>query len=164
MSTHKFTICLWFNNEAEEAAKFYTSIFKDGKIGKISRYGKEGFEFHQRPEGSVMTVDFEANGMQFQALNGGPHFKFNEAISVVITCDTQKEIDYYWEKLTGQGGKEVQCGWLQDKFGLAWQVVPAVFQEMLDSTNKEGASRAMNAMFTMKKFDIATLKQAYQGQ
>lgn len=163
MSTHKFTICLWLDNEAEEAAKFYTSIFKDGKIGKISRYGKEGFEFHRRPEGSVMTVDFTANGQQFQALNGGPLFKFTEAMSLVITCDTQKEIDYYWEKLTGQGGQEVQCGWLKDKFGLSWQVVPTAFQEMMDSPDKAGSSRAMNAMFTMKKFDIEKLQQAFNG-
>lgn len=163
MKTHPFTLCLWFNNEAEQAAKFYTAIFKDGKIGKTQYYGKEGFEFHHRPEGSVLTVDFEANGLQFQALNGGPDFKFNESISLVVTCDTQKEIDYFWEKLTGQGGQEVQCGWLKDKFGLSWQIVPKVFQEMLESTNKAGASRAMDAMFKMKKFDIATLQQAYQG-
>lgn len=163
MSKHKFSICLWFDNQAEEAAKFYTSIFKDGKIGSIHRYGKEGFEFHQRPEGSVMTVDFEANGQPFQALNGGPIFQFNEAISLVVICDTQKEIDYYWEKLTSQGGKEVQCGWLKDKFGVSWQVVPTVFQEMMNSKNKEGLGRAMNAMFKMKKFDIATLKKAFEG-
>lgn len=163
MNTHEFTLCLWFENEAEEAAQFYTSIFKDGKIGKVQRYGKEGYEFHKRPEGSVMTVDFEANGLKFQALNGGPEFKFNESMSLVITCDSQKEIDYFWEKLTGKGGQEVQCGWLKDKFGVSWQVVPKVFQEMMDSSNKEGAKRAMSAMFTMKKFDIEKLKQAYQG-
>lgn len=163
MKTNPFTICLWFADEAEEAAQFYTSIFKDGKIGKIERYGKEGFEFHQRPEGSVMTVDFEVNGQTFQALNGGPLFQFNESISLVITCDSQKEVDYFWEKLTGQGGQEVQCGWLKDKFGLSWQVVPKAFQEMMESTDKAGKSRAMNAMFTMKKFDIAKLQQAYQG-
>jgi predicted 3-demethylubiquinone-9 3-methyltransferase (glyoxalase superfamily) len=162
MSAHKMSLCLWFDGQAEEAAKFYTSIFKDGKIGKIQRYGKEGYEFHKRPEGSVMTVDFEANGMHFQALNGGPLFQFTEAISLVVTCDTQKEIDYYWEKLTGQGGKEIQCGWLKDKFGLSWQVVPSIFQELMNGPNKEGARRTMNAMFKMKKFDIATLKQAYQ--
>jgi predicted 3-demethylubiquinone-9 3-methyltransferase (glyoxalase superfamily) len=163
MSTNKFTTCLWFDKEGEEAAKFYTSIFKDGKIGKIARYGKEGFEYHQRPEGSVMTVDFEINGQKFIALNGGPLFKFNESVSLVITCEDQKEVDYYWEKLTAQGGKEVQCGWLTDKFGFSWQVVPKAFQEMMNSSNKEGASRAMNAMFTMKKFDIAKLQQAYEG-
>lgn len=163
MGTHKFTICLWFNNEAEEAAKFYTSIFKDGKMGKISRYGKEGYEFHKRPEGSIMTVDFEMNGLKFQALNGGPEFKFNESISLVVTCDTQKEVDYYWERLTAQGGQEVQCGCLKDKFGVSWQIVPSAFEEMMTSSNKEGVSRAMNAMFKMKKLDIDTLKQAYRG-
>lgn len=110
-----------------------------------------------------MTVEFEANGLNFMALNGGPLFKFNESMSLVINCDTQKEIDYYWEKLTGQGGHEVQCGWLKDKYGLSWQVVPRVFDEMMDSSNKAGASRAMLAMFDMKKFDIAKLEQAYQG-
>jgi len=164
MNTNPFTVCLWYNNEAEEAAKFYTSIFKDGRIGKIRRYGKEGFEFHHKPEGTVMTVEFEANGMQFLALNGGPEFKFNESISLIVTCDTQKEIDYFWEKLTAQGGKEVQCGWLRDKFGVSWQVVPTIFDEMMDGQDKAGASRAMTAMFAMKKFDIAALKQAYQGK
>jgi predicted 3-demethylubiquinone-9 3-methyltransferase (glyoxalase superfamily) len=110
-----------------------------------------------------MTIDFEVNGQHFQALNGGPLFKFNESISIVVTCDTQEEVDYYWDKLTSQGGQEVQCGWLKDKFGISWQVVPKMFQEMMDGKNREGASRAMNAMFKMKKFDIATLKQAYQG-
>lgn len=163
MSTHKFTLCMWFDNQAEEAAKFYSAIFKDGKVGKIQRYGKEGFEFHQRPEGSVMTVDFEANGLHFQALNGGPIFKFNEAMSLVVTCDTQEEIDYYWEKLTAHGGEEVQCGWLKDKFGVSWQVAPKILEEMMESSNKAGAGRAMNAMFKMKKFDIAKLKQAFEG-
>lgn len=163
MSTSKFTLCLWFDNEAEEAAKFYASVFKDGKIGRTRYYGKEGQEFHRRPEGSVMTVEFEANGLNFIALNGGPLFEFNESMSLVITCDTQKEIDYYWEKLTEQGGTEVQCGWLKDKYGLSWQVVPRVLDEMMDSANKAGASRAMLAMFDMKKFDIAKLEQAYQG-
>lgn len=163
MSTNNFTLCLWFNSEAEDAAKFYTSVFSDGKIGKIRRYGKEGFEFHQRPEGSVMTIEFVANGLQFIALNGGPDFKFNESMSLVITCDTQKEIDFYWEKLTAQGGAEVQCGWLKDKFGVSWQVVPKVFDQMVDSSDKPAANRAMEAMFAMKKFDIAKLEQAYRG-
>lgn len=163
MKTRPFTFCLWFDTQAEEAARFYTAIFPDGKVGQVQRYGKEGFEFHQRPEGSVMTVDFEANGLRFQALNGGPDFKFNESMSLVVTCDTQKEIDYFWERLTAQGGKEVQCGWLQDRFGLSWQVVPSLFQELLNSPNQAGASRAMEAMFTMKKFDIAKLKQAFEG-
>ena len=163
MSKHPFVTCLWFEKGAEEAAQFYASIFKDGKIGQITRYGKEGFEFHGQPEGSVMTIDFEVNGQKFQALNGGPHFKFNEAISIVVTCEDQKEVDYYWEKLTSQGGQEVQCGWLKDKFGLSWQVVPKQFQEIMNSSNKAGASRAMNAMFQMKKFDIEKLNQAFRG-
>lgn len=163
METNKFTLCLWFDSEAEAAANFYTSVFKDGKIGKIRRYGKEGFEFHQKPEGSVMTIEFEANGLQFLALNGGPEFKFNDSMSLVINCDTQQEIDYYWEKLTSGGGQEVQCGWLKDKFGLSWQVVPTIFDEMIDSDDKPAASRAMEAMFAMKKFNIAKLQQAYRG-
>ncbi len=163
MNSRPFTLCLWFDKEAEEAARFYTSIFKDGKIGKISYYGKEGFEFHQQPEGKVMTVDFEINGQKFQALNGGPIFQFNESISIVITCDTQMEIDTYWEKLTAQGGSEVQCGWLKDKFGVSWQIVPAAFHEMINSADKAKSSRAMQAMFTMKKFDINALNRAYQG-
>lgn len=163
MTKHPFTICLWFDNQAEEAAKLYTSIFKDGKIGKIQRYGKEGFEFHQRPEGSVMTVDFTANGQHFTALNGGPIFKFNESTSLMVMCDNQDEIDFYWKKLTADGGQESQCGWLKDKFGFSWQIVPTVFQEIMNSSDKAGISRVMNAMFKMKKFDIAALQKAYQG-
>lgn len=158
-----FTICLWFDTQAEEAAKFYTSIFKDGKIGNISRFGKEGFEFHQKPAGSVLTVEFEVNGQQFVALNGGPDFKFTEAISLTIQCDTQNEIDHYWEKLTAGGGKGVQCGWLKDKFGLSWQVTPTVLAEIQKSPDSPNKSRAMNEMFKQVKFDIAKLKQAYEG-
>ena len=163
MKTKPFTLCLWFDHQAEAAAKFYTSVFKDGKIGAITRYGREGFEFHGRPEGSVMTIDFSVNGQNFQALNGGPVFQFNESISLVVTCDTQAEVDYFWQRLTAEGGQEVQCGWLKDKFGVSWQVVPAAFQTMMESSNKEGISRAMTAMFTMKKFDIATLERAFEG-
>ncbi len=163
MSKRNFTICLWFNDEAKAAAKFYTSIFKDGKIGKVQLYPKVGFEFHQRPEGSVMTVDFIANGQKFIALNGGPLFQFNESISFVVNCKTQKEIDYFWKKLTAQGGREVQCGWLKDKFGISWQIVPAGFQKMMDGKNKEGARRAFSAMFKMKKFEIAKLEKAFRG-
>jgi predicted 3-demethylubiquinone-9 3-methyltransferase (glyoxalase superfamily) len=163
MSKHPFTLCLWFEKGAEEAAKFYTSIFKDGKIGDKMYYGKEGQEFHGHPEGSVMTIDFEVNGQKFTALNGGPLFKFNEAISIMVTCEDQKEVDYYWEKLTGQGGQESQCGWLKDKYGVSWQIVPKQFEAMMKSNNKAGISRAMNAMFGMKKLDIAKLEQAYQG-
>lgn len=163
MSQAKLGLCLWFDKQAEDAAKFYTSIFKDGKIGKMSYYGKEGFEFHQMPEGSVMTVDFTAAGIKFQALNGGPLFKFNESISLVVTCEDQKEVDYYWEKLTAGGGKEVQCGWLTDKFGVSWQIVPKQMEAIMSSGDKAGASRAMKAMFTMKKFDIAKLEAAFRG-
>lgn len=163
MRSPKMTICLWFDNQGEEAAKFYTSIFKDGKIGKIHRYGKEGFEYHHQPEGAVMTVDFFANGTSFQALNGGPEFKFNESISLVVTCDSQKDVDYYWEKLTGQGGQEVQCGWLKDKYGLSWQIVPKAFEEMMESSDKKGIGRAMEAMFQMKKLDVNKLEQAFRG-
>lgn len=163
MGTHKFTVCLWFDTQAQEAAEFYTSIFKDGKIGEIHRYGKEGFEFHHRPEGSVMTVDFEVNGQSFTALNGGPEFKFNEAISLIVTCDTQEEIDHYWERLTSGGGREVQCGWLTDKYGLSWQIVPTCFQSMVKSADKMAGSRVMSAMFQMKKFDISKLEQAFRG-
>lgn len=158
-----FTISLWFDTQAEEAAKFYTSIFKDGKIGTITRFGKEGFEYHGKPEGSVLTVEFEANGQKFVALNGGPQFKFNEAISLMITCETQKEIDEYWEKLTADGGKGVQCGWLTDKFGLAWQVTPDILIKIQKGPDTPAKSRAMNEMFKQVKFDIAKLQKAFEG-
>lgn len=164
MSRHPFEICLWFDTQAEEAARFYTSVFKDGRIGKIKRYGKEGFEYHRKPEGSVMTVEFFVNGQKFIALNGGPEFKFNEAIALMVLCDTQQEVDHYWEGLTAGGGQEVQCGWLKDKFGLAWQVIPTQFQKLVEGPDAAGAQRVMQAMFTMKKFDIAALERAYQGR
>ncbi|HWM28251.1 MAG TPA: VOC family protein, partial [Woeseiaceae bacterium] len=156
--------CLWFDDEAEEAAKFYTGIFKSSKIVKITRYGEAGYEFHKRPAGSVMTVAFELNGQPFTALNGGPVFRFNEAVSLEISCDTQDEVDYYWAKLS-QGGddKAQQCGWLKDKFGLSWQVVPVVLTEMVGDPNDEKSQRAMEAMLHMKKLNIAELKQAYSG-
>ena len=165
MNIPKITPCLWFDNEAEEAAKFYTSIFKNGKIGKISRYGKEGFEIHGRPEGTVMTVEFEINGQTFTALNGGPVFKFNEAISFQINCKTQKEVDYYWEKLS-EGGDEraQQCGWLKDKYGVSWQIVPEVLSELVGDPASEKSQRAMKAMLQMKKIDIEGLKKAYEGR
>lgn len=158
-----FTTCLWFDTQAEEAAKFYTSIFKDGKIGDTTYFGKEGFEFHGKPEGTVLTVEFEANGQKFVALNGGPQFKFDEAISLVITCETQKEIDEYWEKLTAGGGKGVQCGWLQDKFGLSWQVTPEFLHKIQKSPDSPNKSRVMNEMFQQVKFDIAKLQKAFEG-
>jgi predicted 3-demethylubiquinone-9 3-methyltransferase (glyoxalase superfamily) len=149
--------CLWFDNEAEEAANFYTSIFKNSKIESISRFGKEGFEYHHKPAGSVMTVEFRINGQRFTALNGGPEFKFNESISFQVFCKTQEEIDYYWDKLT-EGGQESMCGWLKDKFGISWQIVPAILRKLL--TDPERAGRVTSAFLQMKKFDIAKLKQA----
>src|SRR5438105_8077522 len=140
-------ICLWFDSQAEEAAKFYAGVFKDSRINRIARYGKAGFEVHKRPAGSVMTVDFELNGLRFTALNAGPLFKFNEAVSIEIHCETQKEIDYYWEKLTAGGDpKAQQCGWLKDKYGLSWQVVPNIIGELFQSENSEKSQRAFAAM------------------
>ncbi len=158
-------ICLWFDDQAEDAAKFYTGIFKNSKIHAITRYGKAGFEVHRRPAGSVMTVDFELNGQRFTALNGGPLFKFNEAMSIEVHCDSQKEVDYYWEKLTTGGDpKAQQCGWLKDKFGVSWQVVPEGMNEMLGDPNSTKSQRAFAAMMNMKKLDLAALEKAYNGK
>jgi predicted 3-demethylubiquinone-9 3-methyltransferase (glyoxalase superfamily) len=154
---NKITPFLWFNDQAEEAAKFYTSIFKNSRIGKITRYGESG----PGPAGSVMTVAFELNGQEFVALNGGPLFKFNEAISFVVNCETQAEVDDYWSKLTA-GGEEVQCGWLKDKYGLSWQVVPTVLPELLSDPDPVKAQRVMAAMLQMKKIDIDSLRRAYE--
>ncbi len=155
--------CLWFDNQAEEAAKFYTSIFKDSRIIHVARYGKEGFEVHGRPEGSAMTVEFELNGQVFTALNGGPNFKFTEAISFVVNCETQEEVDFLWEKLT-EGGEEVQCGWLKDKFGLSWQIVPTKLGELMGDPDPTKTGRVMSAMLQMKKIDVAGLQRAYEGK
>jgi predicted 3-demethylubiquinone-9 3-methyltransferase (glyoxalase superfamily) len=159
------TPCLWFDNQAEEAARYYTSVFKNSRIGTISRYGEAGREIHGQPAGKVMTVEFELNGQPFTALNGGPQFKFNEAISFQIMCGTQEEVDHYWNKLS-QGGdpSAQQCGWLKDKYGLSWQVVPTVLVEMMSDPDKEKSGRAMEAMLQMKKLDIAALKRAYEGR
>lgn len=151
---NQITPCLWFDYQAEEAALFYTSIFKDSKIVNISRYGKEGFENHGQKEGTVLTVAFEINGQPFTALNGGPIFKFNEAISFQVFCDTQEEIDNYWDKLTAQG-QEIECGWLKDKYGVSWQIVPSIFPELLSNPDK--AEKTMKALMQMKKFDIVKL-------
>jgi len=161
----KITPCLWFDNQAEEAANFYTSIFKNSKIGNITRYGKEGYEIHGKEEGTVLTVDFEIEGQKFTALNGGPVFKFNEAISFVVNCKTQKEVDYYWEKLS-EGGDEraQQCGWLKDKYGVSWQILPGVLSELVGDPASEKSQRAMKAMLQMKKIDMEGLKKAYEGQ
>jgi predicted 3-demethylubiquinone-9 3-methyltransferase (glyoxalase superfamily) len=154
----RITPFLWFDNEAEQAANFYVSVFKNSKIKGATRYGEEG----PGPKGTVMTVDFELDGQEFVALNGGPQFKFTEAVSFVINCDTQEEIDYYWEKLTSDGGEEVQCGWLTDKYGLSWQVVPTKIREW--ARDAAGFQRLMHAVMQMKKLDVATLQKAYDGK
>ncbi|MEW6654536.1 MAG: VOC family protein [Bacteroidota bacterium] len=152
------TNCLWFDSEAEEAALFYTSIFKNSKIGKTARYGKEGFEFHQKPEGSVMTVEFWLNGQNFIGLNGGPVFEFNESISFVINCETQNEIDHYWKKLSEGGDPNAQqCGWLKDKFGVSWQVIPTKLPELMSGKNGQ---KVTHAFFQMKKLDLVKLIEA----
>ncbi len=158
----RITPCLWFDTQAEEAAKFYTSIFKNSRIGRISRYGKEGREIHGKPEGSVLTVEFELNGQPFTALNGGPVFKFNEAVSFQVYCDNQAELDHYWDKL-GRGGdqKAQQCGWLKDKYGVSWQVVPTALAAMLQDKDSRKSERVMKELLQMKKLDIARLEQAY---
>jgi predicted 3-demethylubiquinone-9 3-methyltransferase (glyoxalase superfamily) len=158
------TPCLWFDNQAEEAARYYTGIFKNSKIGAISRYTEAGREAHGQAPGTVMTVEFELNGQPFTALNGGPIFKFNEAISFQIMCRTQEEVDHYWNKLSEGGDKNAQqCGWLKDKYGLSWQVVPTVLVELMKDPDKQKAGRVMEAMLQMKKLDIAELKRASEG-
>jgi predicted 3-demethylubiquinone-9 3-methyltransferase (glyoxalase superfamily) len=160
----KITPCLWFDDRAEEAAAFYVSVFERSRIGRISRYGEEGFDVHGRQAGTVMTVAFELDGVPFTALNGGPHFKFNEAISLQVMCETQAEIDRYWEKLSAGGDpKAQQCGWLKDRFGLSWQIVPAILPDMLADRDQARAGRVMSALLKMKKFDIAELKKAAAG-
>ena len=151
----KITPFLWFDANAEEAVAFYTSIFKSSRVGSVSRYGEGG----PGPKGSVMTIAFELAGQPFIALNGGPMFKFNESVSFVVNCDTQAEIDEYWEKLTSQGGAPVKCGWLKDRFGLSWQIVPTILTELVNDAAKGG--RVMQALMQMTKLDIAKLKQAH---
>jgi predicted 3-demethylubiquinone-9 3-methyltransferase (glyoxalase superfamily) len=151
-----FITCLWFDTEGEDAAKFYTSVFPSSKLGTITRYGSAG----PRPEGSVMTVGFELNGQEFVALNGGPDFTFNEAISFQIMCDDQEEVDRYWEQLTADGGEEGPCGWLKDRFGVSWQVVPKALPRLLEDPDAEKAQRVMAAMLQMKKIEIDELEQA----
>jgi predicted 3-demethylubiquinone-9 3-methyltransferase (glyoxalase superfamily) len=155
--TSQITPCLWFDHQAEEAAVFYTSIFRNSKIDSISRYGKEGFEIHGQKEGTALTVSFQVNGQSFTALNGGPLFKFNEALSLQVYCETQEEIDFYWSKLT-DGGQEGQCGWLKDKFGLSWQIIPAILPELMSDPAR--ADRVTAAFLQLKKFDIEKLLQA----
>jgi predicted 3-demethylubiquinone-9 3-methyltransferase (glyoxalase superfamily) len=154
--------CLWFDTQAEEAAKFYCSVFKNAKVTQVSRYPEAGQEIHKKPAGSVMVVAFEIDGVAFIALNGGPNFKFDEAVSFQIMCETQADIDYYWSKLT-EGGQEGPCGWLKDKFGLSWQVVPSVIPEMM-SAGGDKAARVMSAFMTMKKLDQGAIERAYAGK
>jgi predicted 3-demethylubiquinone-9 3-methyltransferase (glyoxalase superfamily) len=155
----KITPFLWFDNQAEEAANFYVSIFPNSSVGKISRYTDVG----PGPKGSAMTVSFELEGQPFTALNGGPHFKFNNAVSFVVHCENQEEVDRYWERLS-EGGKEIQCGWLTDKFGLAWQIVPQAFLAMVQDPDRAKVNRAMKAMMKMTKLDIAELEKAYRQE
>ncbi len=159
----KITPFLWFDNQAEEAVSFYTSIFKNSKIGAISRYDEAGAKAAGRPKGSVMIASFQLDGQEFVALNGGPQFKFTEAISFVVNCESQEEVDEFWNKLT-DGGQESQCGWLKDKFGLSWQIVPTILSELLAGKDSEKSQRVMKAMLQMKKIDIPTLKQAAEKQ
>jgi predicted 3-demethylubiquinone-9 3-methyltransferase (glyoxalase superfamily) len=156
--------CLWFDHEAEEAANFYVGIFKNSKIVKIARYGEAGREVHGRPAGSVMIVAFELDGQPFTALNGGPQFTFTEAISLQVYCESQREVDYYWEKLsTGGDERAQQCGWLKDKFGVSWQIVPTVLPDLVGDPNSKKSQKAMEAMLQMKKIDIVALKKVYAG-
>lgn len=156
--------CLWFDDQAEEAANFYASIFPNSKIVNVARYGAAGQEFHRRPVGSVMSVVFELNGQSFTGINGGPLFKFTEAISFQVMCDTQAEVDHFWEKLSAGGDASAQaCGWLKDKYGVSWLVVPKVLHELINDHTSERSQRAMQAMMQMKKLDIAELQRAYAG-
>jgi predicted 3-demethylubiquinone-9 3-methyltransferase (glyoxalase superfamily) len=160
----KITPCLWFDDQAEEAVEFYTGIFPNSKITNVSRYGEAGREIHGKPAGTVMTVAFELDGQAFTALNGGPIFKFNEAISFQVHCETQEEVDYYWEKLSDGGDEKAkQCGWLKDKFGASWQVFPDVLIEMLNDPDMKKSQRVMEAMLHMKKIDLVELQRAYAG-
>ena len=158
----KITPFLWFDNQAEEAAKFYVSIFKNSKIVNVTRYTEAGKEVHGRPPDSPMTVEFQLEGQRFIALNGGPQFKFTEAISFSVDCKTQEEVDRFWKKLS-EGGEEGSCGWLKDKYGLSWQINPTILGELLGDKDAKKAGRVMNAMLKMKKIDIAALKKAYRG-
>jgi len=159
----KITPCLWFDNQAEEAVKFYVSIFENSKIGSVTRYGEAGAEVSGRPKGTVMTITFQLEGQELMALNGGPIFRFTEAISFIVNCKTQKEVDRFWQKLSEGGDEKVQqCGWLKDKYGLSWQIVPTVLGKMLQDKDAEKSERLMKAVLQMKKIDIKKLRQAYE--
>ena len=160
---HPLTPCLWFDTEAEEAANFYCSVFPDSSVTRVSHYPDAGQDVHGKPAGSVMMVAFEINGQPFTALNGGPNFKLDEAVSFQIMCDTQNEVDYYWNALTRDGGQEGPCGWLKDKFGLSWQVVPSVLLRLMSAGDPAVSARVMTAFMQMKKYDIATLERAAAG-
>ena len=162
--TQKITPCLWFDDQAEEAVKFYTAIFRNSRVVEVARYGEVGREIHGKPAGTVMTVAFELEGQAFTALNGGPIFKFNEAISLQVSCETQAEVDHYWERLSAGGDVNAQqCGWLKDRYGVSWQIVPRVLVEMITDPDSEKSQRVMGAMLQMKKIDIDGLRRAYAG-
>lgn len=163
IAKQRLTPCLWYDGEAEAAARFYCSVFKNSKLGRISHYPNVGQDVHGRAAGSVMTVEFELEDMPFLALNGGPQFKFDEAISFQVPCRTQEEIDYYWNALTADGGAEGPCGWLKDKFSLSWQVFPDMIMDLLNDPDRAVAARIMNAFMQMKKFDIAVIEKAKAG-
>ena len=161
-SIQKIIPNLWFDRRAEEAVQFYISVFKNSKIGRISRYGPEGYEIHGIPEGTVMTIEFQIEGQQFVALNGGPHFKFSDAISFIIRCDNQQEIDYYWETLSEGGDETAQiCGWLKDQYGVSWQIIPASLTDLLQDQNSVKSQRVMRALLQMKKLEIEKLEAAF---
>ena len=162
-TAQKITTFLWFDSQAEEAASFYVSIFKNSRIVGVTRYDDESSKAAGRPKGSVMTVVFELDGQVFTALNGGPLFKFTEAISLVVNCESQKEVDYFWDKLTA-GGQEVECGWLKDRYGVSWQITPTALLEMIADKDPEKSRRTMKAMLSMKKLDVEVLKKAYDGR
>lgn len=157
--------CLWFDDEAEEAVERYTSVFPNSRVVRVSRYGPEGHDLHGHPVGSVMTIDFELDGHPLTALNGGPHFTFNEAVSLQVLCDTQAEVDHYWERL-GEGGEPTarQCGWLKDRFGVSWQVIPRASLDLVRDPESPASQRAMRALLRMEKLDLAALQRAYDGE
>ncbi len=160
----KITTCLWFDGQAEEAADFYTKVFKNSKVGSESKYDEETSRVSGQPKGSVLVKNFEIEGREFMALNGGPMFKFNEAISLVVNCEDQKEIDYFWNTFTKDGGQESQCGWLKDKFGVSWQIVPKALGKLMGGNDPEKSNRVMGALLQMKKLIVADLEKAAEGK